>query len=270
MKKTLFTVAALASIATFATTVSGPKYRIEGELGFPVKIKKGEPKKSAPKGYPTKIGDKYYIEGAKEVKGKVYKDGDESSPALEGKDPVIGKRIMNIFQKSTDLQLNFIPEWTHKVNDKIDLVFGPKISVGDKMLTQYNAEQDGSFESVHGLFASVGGEFNVDFALPKGEKIFIGLGLNLGVQGIIDFSNGLGKSEVLGSGHVANVDFLIGGKISERIKLALSLGYENTGIKTKYTGTTDNPVNALGLNSKSKYDISHSFRPGLTFGYIIK
>ncbi len=251
MKKILFTVAALASITTFATKVTGPSYRLEGELGFPVKIEKSETEVAPDETHTEKIDGKYYDK--KDVEnGKPKKD----AKGLDGK-VEYGK--VGAFQKGTDLQMNFMPEWKYEINDKVDVVFGPKISVGDKMLTQYKLNGY-EFDSAHGLFATAGGEVNFDFALPKGEKVFIGLGLRAGGQGVIDFSDGISKTEVLGSGHIVNVDFLIGGKISEKIKLALNLGYENAGLKVR--------SDKLGVK-KDSYDISHSFCPGLTFGYII-
>ncbi|WP_156286212.1 hypothetical protein [Oceanivirga salmonicida] len=217
MKKLLFTVAALASLTTFAADIEGPFHRIEGEIGFPFKI------------------------------AKVKENNKDAT---------------KIWQKEVDLRIGYVPEWKYEINEKVDLVFGPRITLGDKIVSQY--EWNKPVENIHGIVATVGGEMNFDFAIPNSDtKAFIGLGVTAGGHGYFDFNE---SPKVLGGGHVVNVDLLVGAKLNDQIRLSVVLGYENSGVKTKNdTEKEDN----LGLKKGDAYNITHSFRPGIKFGYLL-
>lgn len=161
------------------------------------------------------------------------------------------KAKTDIWQRYVKLGATYLPEWNYQINDTIGLTFGPRANIGVE--TNIAQEKDTESENLYGIKGGLGAEANIDFKLPQGEVIYLGLDSNLSGVGYV-------KSwAVEKHGMAADLGLSVGGKIGEKVKLGARFGYEFEGLWKKEQKTEED----------KKMEKVNNFTVGIRFGYLL-
>lgn len=211
-----------SSVNIFAQDIIGPKHRLEGSLS---------------------IGRRF---DRKNAIGKFK--GDQI--------PSENNTLLN-WTEYNSISAVYRPEWTVPVNDLLSITFGPSINLGSQLnLNQEN--KDTQANSIYGFEGGLGAELDLNFQIPDSEVVYLGFDYIFKGIGYVDFSQDLGKKTV-SRGFQTGVGFSIGGKVSDKIKLGIRLGYE---YKQLWNGNKSGEKNKQLLGQ-------HIMPISINFGYIL-
>ncbi|WP_064580437.1 hypothetical protein [Streptobacillus moniliformis] len=135
----------------------------------------------------------------------------------------------NVFSlKAISTSISVLPEWKAEINKKVDITFGPKVTLN------VTTGIDTSGTTVHSHII-LGGEIDLNYRLKEDIKLYTGIEAGIGIGSQVYSGNGDTHFTGPEFAHIGKLS--LGVKIKEKYNVALYTGYEKgaLGIEGGYT-----------------------------------